>query len=187
MQRILIFGNSGAGKSTLARQLATERGLAHLDLDTLAWQPGSPPQRRPLKESAREIGVFTALHPSWVVEGCYSDLLELAVPECTELVFLNPGVEACIAHCRARPWEPHKYASKAEQDANLPLLLDWVRDYETRADEFSLRSHRRLYDHFAGLERELRSEVLSGPEAVPGAAPAGQVGVLRRAPGAHVL
>ena len=119
MQRILIFGNSGAGKSTLARQLATERGLAHLDLDTLAWQPGSPPQRRPLKESARDV--------------------------------------------RARPWEPHKYASKAEQDANLPLLLDWVRDYETRDDEFSLRSHRRLYDNFAGLKRELHGEALSGP------------------------
>ncbi|WP_415071942.1 AAA family ATPase [Hyphomicrobium sp.] len=43
MQRLLIFGNSGSGKSTLARQLAQERGLAHLDLDTLAWQPGMPP------------------------------------------------------------------------------------------------------------------------------------------------
>lgn len=165
MQRILIFGNSGAGKSTLARQLAAEHGLAHLDLDTLAWQPGAvPPQRRPLAESAREIRAFTALHPSWVVEGCYSDLLEQALPECTELVFLNPGVDACIAHCRARPWEPHKYASQAEQDANLALLLDWVRAYETRDDEFSLRSHRRLYDNFAGLKRELRGEALSGPE-----------------------
>ncbi len=164
MQRILIFGNSGSGKSTLARQLAQERGLAHLDLDTLAWQPGMPPRRRPLAESERELRAFTALHPSWVVEGCYSDLLELVLPECKELLFLNPGVDACIAHCRARPWEPHKYASKADQDANLELLLDWVRDYETRDDEFSLRSHRRLYDNFAGLKRELRAEVLSGPE-----------------------
>ena len=164
MQRIVIFGNSGAGKSTLARQLAREHGLAHLDLDTLAWQPGPPPRRRPLTESAAELRAFAALHPSWVIEGCYADLLELALPGCTELVFLNPGLEACIAHCRARPWEPHKYASKAEQDANLALLLDWVREYETRDDEFSLRSHRRLYDNFAGLKRELRADVLSGPE-----------------------
>jgi SAM-dependent methyltransferase len=165
MQRILIFGNSGAGKSTLARQLAAEHRLAHLDLDTLAWQPGAlPPQRRTLAESTREIRAFTALHPSWVVEGCYSDLLEQALPGCTELVFLNPGIDACIANCRSRPWEPHKYASKAEQDANLPLLLGWVREYETRDDEFSLRSHRRLYDDFAGRKRELRAEVLSGPE-----------------------
>jgi adenylate kinase family enzyme len=158
MQRILIFGNSGAGKSTLAQQLAAEHGLAHLDLDTLAWQPGMPPRRRPLPESERDLRAFTALRDSWVIEGCYSDLLELALPQCTELVFLNPGVEACIAHCRARPWEPHKYASKAEQDANLGLLLDWVRDYETRHDEFSLRSHRRLYDNFVGLKRELLGE-----------------------------
>lgn len=164
MQRLVIFGNSGSGKSTLARQLAQERGLAHLDLDTLAWQPGMPPRQRPLAESERELRAFTSLHPSWVVEGCYSDLLELALPGCKELVFLNPGVDACIAHCRARPWEPHKYASKAEQDANLELLLDWVRAYETRDDEFSLRSHRRLYDNFSGLKRELGGEVLSGAE-----------------------
>ncbi|CAN0584494.1 unnamed protein product, partial [Ectocarpus sp. 12 AP-2014] len=34
--RILLFGNSGAGKSTLARRLGAARGVAHLDLDTLA-------------------------------------------------------------------------------------------------------------------------------------------------------
>jgi adenylate kinase family enzyme len=165
MQRIVIFGNSGAGKSTLARQLAREHGLAHLDLDTFARQPGTPPRRRPLTESAADLRAFTALHPSWVVEGCYSDLLELALPECTELVFLNPGVEACLAHCRARERrEPLEYASKAEQDANLGLPLDWVRDYETRDDGFSLRSHRRLYDNFAGLKRELGADVFSGPE-----------------------
>ena len=34
-----------------------------------------------------------------------------------------------LHHCRARPWEPGKYATKADQDAKLPLLLDWVRAY----------------------------------------------------------
>jgi hypothetical protein len=37
-------------------------------------------------------------------------------------------------------------------------------DYETRADELSLSSHRRLYDNFDGLKRELRGDVMSGPE-----------------------
>ena len=35
--RVLIVGNSGSGKSTLAQSLASDRGLAHLDLD-----PGGP-------------------------------------------------------------------------------------------------------------------------------------------------
>ena len=158
MQRIVIFGNSGAGKSTLAQQLAQSAELAHLDLDTLAWLPTTPPavpQRRPLADSARDIAHFTSHHPAWVIEGCYADLLELVLPECSELIFLNPGVEVCVANCRARPWEPHKYASKAEQDANLEMLIQWVRAYDTREDEFSLRAHRRLYKTFNGPKREV--------------------------------
>jgi adenylate kinase family enzyme len=170
MRRVVVFGNSGAGKSTLAQRLAREEGLAHLDLDTLAWRPTTPPERRPMADSARAISRFTAHHGGWVIEGCYSDLLTLVLSDCTELVFLNPGVEVCIEHCRIRPWEPHKYPSKAAQDANLALLLDWVRAYETRDDEFSLRSHRRLFDGFAGPKRELL-QALAPVDVDPGGAP----------------
>lgn len=154
MRRVIIFGNSGAGKSTLAQKLAGQHGLAHLDLDTLAWEPTSPPERRPLDVSSRSIERFTATHEAWVIEGCYGDLLALVSPRCNEMIFLNPGVEACVENCRSRPWEPHKYASKAAQDENLEMLIQWVREYETRNDDFSLRRHRSLFDTFAGPKRE---------------------------------
>jgi adenylate kinase family enzyme len=148
--RIVIFGNSGAGKSTLAKRLAAESGLAHLDLDTLAWLPEMPPRRAPPAESTASIEAFIAAHPAWVIEGCYSDLLAVAAARCTRMIFLDPGVDVCVANCRARPWEPHKYESKAAQDANLEMLCDWVRAYATRDDEFSSRSHRALFDAFTG-------------------------------------
>ena len=44
MRRIVVFGNSGSGKTTLARVLTSQYGLAHLDLDSLAWD--SPGVRR---------------------------------------------------------------------------------------------------------------------------------------------
>src|SRR5205085_11982896 len=113
MSRYLVVGNSGSGKSTLATRLAARHGLAHLDLDTLAWLPSTPPARRPLDDSAREIHAFAGAHRDWVVEGCYADLLELLLPQAATLVFLNPGAEACVDNARQRPWEPHKYASKA--------------------------------------------------------------------------
>jgi adenylate kinase family enzyme len=161
--RILIFGNSGAGKSTLARHVAHARGLAHLDLDALAWLPDMPPRRRPLDDSRSAIALFTDAHPAWVIEGCYGDLLEMVLPSCTELIFLNPGTEACLANCRARPWEPHKYPSRQAQDANLPMLLEWVRAYASRSDEFSLARHRAIFDGFAGVRREIRHKrVLDG-------------------------
>jgi adenylate kinase family enzyme len=166
MRKVVLFGNSGAGKSTLAQQTAREEGLPHLDLDVLAWKEGVwPPERRPLDESVREIRRFTAQHPSWVIEGCYSDLLAAVLPDSTEAIFLNPGVEACVQNCRQRPWEPHKYPSPAAQDQNLDLLLAWVRAYETRQDEFSLASHRRLFDAHPGVKREIRS--LQKPPSSP--------------------
>ena len=58
MRKILIFGNSGSGKSTLAKKLCAAEKLAHLDLDTLAWQPTNPPIRNPLTESEKNITEF---------------------------------------------------------------------------------------------------------------------------------
>ena len=150
--RIVIFGNSGSGKTTMARMLAAEHAVPHLDLDSLAWS--KPAVRRPLAESAALIARYVESEPEWIIEGCYADLLDLVLPHATEVRFLNPGTAVCVANCRARPWEPEKYSSIAEQDEKLAFLLDWVQQYETRDDEYSLAAHRRLFDGFAGVKRE---------------------------------
>ncbi len=155
MQRILIFGNSGSGKSTLAARLRDAQGLAHLDLDVLAWLPSTPPERRPLAESGRAISEFVAAHENWVIEGCYTDLLQLAAPLATEAIFLNLSVAQCQANARKRPWEPHKYSSPAAQDANLAMLLDWIAQYPERDDTLSLRAHRQFFEAFPGYKLEL--------------------------------
>ncbi len=157
MSRIVLLGNSGSGKSTLAARLERARGLAHLDLDSLAWEPEPPPRRRSVAESAGEIAGFMDANARWVIEGCYADLIETALPRCSLLLFLNPGVEACVANARLRPWEPHKYPSREAQDANLEMLVGWIREYATRADTFSLASHRAVFESFAGAKRELTS------------------------------
>ena len=154
-RRVLLFGNSGAGKSTLARRLHQTEGLAHLDLDTLAWLDCSPPERRRVEDSQSDIDDFVRVNSAWVIEGCYADLLALAAPLATELIWLNPDTETCVGHALARPWEPHKYASKAAQDANLPMLIDWIRAYDTREDEFSRKTHAALFEGFSGAKREL--------------------------------
>ena len=132
--------------------------MAHLDLDTLAWEAAvTPPVRRKLAHSAEQIDAFISAHRDWVIEGCYSDLLALAVPYGDELVFLNPGVDACIDNARARPWEPHKYESPEAQHANLAMLIGWISDYETRSDVFSLGAHLALYEAFGGCKHALLS------------------------------
>ena len=153
--RILIMGNSGSGKSWHARALAAQHGLAHLDLDTIVYVPGLIAVERPQQEVLAELRAFTQDHEAWVAEGCYGDLIEAALPACSELVFMNPGRDACLANNGKRPWERHKYASKEKQDSMLPFLLEWVAKYEERDDRCSLAWHRRVFDAFDGSKREI--------------------------------
>ena len=154
MKKILIFGNSGSGKSTLARNLSEQYGLSHMDLDSVAWQPydpaQGPPQRLPLIDSQAIIEEFTLASSDWVIEGCYADLLELVMPQASEIIFLNLSVSDCIANANQRPWEPHKYPSKAAQDANLEMLIEWIKQYDVRTDTFSRKAHQAMFDAFKG-------------------------------------
>jgi len=168
MKRVLIFGNSGSGKSSLAKALSGLYEAEHLDLDVIAWEAERPGVRAPFEESERALLRFIRASDSWVIEGCYSGLLRVAARHCTEMIFLNPGVEACVANCEARPWEPHKYATREAQDANLRMLIAWVREYETRADEFSLREHRRLFDEHEGPKVEYNSNEEAARRGGPG-------------------
>ena len=166
--QVAIYGNSGSGKTTLAEWLARASGAPVLDLDTIAW--GETAVRRPLAESTMLLRDFVEQADScargWILEGCYAHLINVALASQPVLVFLNPGVEACLANCRARPWEPHKYATPEEQDERLDFLLDWVREYDQREDELSLEAHQQLFDDYAGEKICLDAPIdLSTPPA----------------------
>ena len=168
--RTILLGNAGAGKSTMARRLIGNKDVPLLPLDEIAWVFTSRDKaelhlkaggitRMPLTESLRLLHEFINSNEYWVMEGCYGDLVEAALPHCTELRFLNPGVETCVAHCLSRPWEPSKFPSAEEQNAMLQTLVAWVREYETRNDEYGLKRHRQIYDQFSGSKREYTSVV----------------------------
>ncbi len=157
MTKIIIFGNSGSGKSSLAKKLVKQYQAAHLDLDTLAWLDTQPPQRAPLEQSQGAIKNFCEQNNRWIVEGCYADLLRLLKTQASKMIFINSPVKTCIDNSYSRPWEPHKYASKEQQDANLEMLIQWIKAYDTRDDEFSLKAHQQLFDDFSGIKIELNS------------------------------
>lgn len=164
--RIAILGNSGSGKSTLATWLAQAADLAVLDLDSVAWEPDQPAVARSSALAEADVAAFCATHTGWVLEGCYANLVEAALRFEPFLIFLNPGLERCTAHCLNRPWEPHKYPSRQEQDANLPFLLAWVAEYYTRDGPMSLAAHQAVFDRYPGRKVELqRVPQLDPPEA----------------------
>ena len=146
------MGNSSSGKSTLAKKLVTENNSAHLDLDVLAWLPTEPPERQSLVISKEKIKQFISENKSWVIEGCYADLLVLVAAEADELIFMDLPVDQCIANANNRPWEPHKYENKAAQDANLEMLTHWIKQYPVRDDVCSLGAHESLFASFKGTK-----------------------------------
>jgi len=156
MMRIAILGNSGSGKSTLAHKIALESGAAVLDLDTIYWDPTRVAVRRHDNDVHHDLDHFCNLE-NWIAEGCYGDLIARTFHWRPQLIFLNPGEEICRANCRDRPWEPHKYPSKAEQDAKLALLLAWVSEYYVRDGDMSYKRHRELFDAYEGPKREITS------------------------------
>ena len=155
--RIVIIGNSGSGKSTLAARLEREHALVRLELDGIVWEPGLVAVARPAAAARADLAAFVRANERWVIEGCDGDLAGAALPVATELLFLNPGREACVANNRRRPWEPHKYASAELQDSMLTPLLDWVAGYYARGaeDPRSYAFHRRLFDGHDGAKREI--------------------------------
>jgi adenylate kinase family enzyme len=163
--RVAILGNSGSGKSTLANWLAQSANLAFLDLDSVAWEPGQHAVARSSPLAEADISTFCTTHTRWVLEGCYGNLIEAAFQFQPFLIFLNPGLESCTAHCLNRPWEPHKYRSRQEQDANLQFLLSWVAEYYTRDGPMSLAAHQAVFDKYPGRKVELqRVPQLSPPD-----------------------
>jgi adenylate kinase family enzyme len=155
MYRILIFGNSGSGKTTLANKLAKDLSIPILDLDTIVWEPHQIAIRRPQEDILKDLQDFIDNNISWVIEGCYSTLIQVALKFSTEIYFLNPGISKCLENNRHRPWEPHKFKSIQAQTETFEFLQNWIQQYEQRDDEFSYSSHRSLFDQYNGIKYEL--------------------------------
>jgi len=155
IQKPLIFGNSGSGKTTLATQLRAEHGLLMLDLDNITWVTDQPGIRLELAQSILMLDQFMTQNSQWVIEGCYGSLIKRAGEHCSELIFLDPGVDKCLSNTLSRPWEPHKYPSPEAQDKNLEFLQDWVKAYYSRTDEYSHQYHLEIYNAHSGKKRKI--------------------------------
>lgn len=88
-RRIAIYGPSGAGKSTLARQAGVALGLPVVELDAIYhsrpnWDDISE------EEFRERVGAVMAEMPDgWVVDGNYSMVRDLVLPQADTAVWLR--------------------------------------------------------------------------------------------------
>ena len=134
-KRILIIGPSGAGKSTLARMIGERLGLPVVHLDTFHWKPGWVQSELP---AFRERVAKAAGGDAWVIDGNYSNSLDLRLPRAEAVIWLD--FPRRIYFPRA-VWRAIKYFGRSREDIgpgcperiDVPFLKDWVWTYPTRA------------------------------------------------------
>ena len=155
--KIAIIGNSGSGKTTLARRLSLINESRLLELDTIYWEPGKIAEKRNADAIESDLQNFVSKDANWIIEGCYGSLLAIVKDSIDLLIFMNPGVEKCVANNLKRPWEPEKYKSLEEQNEKLEFLIQWVKEYYERDDEMSLQAHTKFFDEFNGAKLEVKN------------------------------
>ena len=139
--RTLIIGNSGSGKSTLAQQLASLVHAPAIDLDLLHWEADGYGAKRD-ENAARQLVLAAADESSWIIEGVFGWLAEVAVPRATTLIWLDVPWSICHAGLLARG--PRR-GSTAQDNTDL---LKWAEAYWDRKTPSSFTGHLAIFEHF---------------------------------------
>ncbi len=134
MKRILVIGSSGSGKSTFARRLGELLSLEVIYLDKLFWSSGwveTP------KDEWRTVVEKSLQGDSWIIDGNYSATMDLRLPACDTVIFLETPRIICIYRILKRVIL-YKKGSRPDIPAGCDEKFDWefvkiVWSYPTRS------------------------------------------------------
>ncbi len=152
--RLLIVGNSGSGKSALAERIGSELRLPIHGLDDIHWHSDGSKRE---EAQARVAVSNVAAESTWVLEGVYGWLADVAMQRATGLVWLDLPWADCRFGLLGRGLR--RGMTQGDRDA----LLAWACNYWTRTTSSSFSGHERLYAAFNGSKWRLRfrSDVLA--------------------------
>lgn len=128
-----MIGSGGAGKSTVATSLGTLLDIEVFHLDTLYWKPGWIEKCRPeWHKTIQEL----LKRDSWIIDGNYSNTLELRVAACDTVVFLDIPRLICLWRVLKR-WALYRGKSRPDMAEGCPEKINlefirWVWGYKNR-------------------------------------------------------
>lgn len=123
-QRILVLGNGGSGKSTLTRKLAHERGLPAIHLDQHFWRPG---WISPTAEDFRQTVKRLAENDRWVMDGNYSQTLDLRIPRADLIILCNVNRVVCLKRAVLRMLKARTGTKLDSVSPHLSRFLNFAR------------------------------------------------------------
>ena len=116
MKKVIVIGCPGSGKSVFSKALHDITGLPLVHLDMLFWNK----DKTTVEKSVFHERLAEVLKNSeWIIDGNYSDTMELRMNACDTIVFLDYPTEVCLSGVKDRQ-------GKARSD------MPWV---ETEVDE----------------------------------------------------
>ena len=116
MKRVIVIGCPGSGKSVFSKALHQITGIPLFHLDMLFWNS----DKTTVEKTVFHEKLSDAIKNSeWIIDGNYSDTMELRIKECDTVVFLDYPVEVCLDGIKAR---------RGKVRSDMPLV-------ETETDE----------------------------------------------------
>jgi adenylate kinase family enzyme len=134
MKKVLIIGSSGAGKSTLSKKLSEKTGLKIIHLDKIYWKPN---WTEPEKNEWKRTLVKVMQDEAWIMDGNYSGTLDLRLPACDTVIFLDMPPAVCVYRVLKRVAFSYK-KTRSDMAEGCPEKFDWeflkwIWDFENRS------------------------------------------------------
>ena len=134
MKKILVIGSSGAGKTTFSRRLSDLTGIEIIHLDKLHWKPN---WTEPSKEEWTATLEKAMRGETWIMDGNYSGSLELRLPFCDTVIFLETPPATCVYRVLKRVARSYgKTRSDMAEDCAEQFdweFIKWIWDFENRS------------------------------------------------------
>jgi adenylate kinase family enzyme len=93
MKKVLVIGSGGAGKSVFSRHLGQLLDIDVIHLDALYWHPGWVETPR---AEWRQVIMEVLRRDSWIMDGNYSNTLDLRLEACDTVIFLDIARLICL-------------------------------------------------------------------------------------------
>ena len=134
MKRILIIGSSGAGKSTFSRRLGEKTGIEIIHLDKIYWKPN---WTAPSNEEWKATIEKAMRGEAWIMDGNYSNTLDLRIPVCDTVIFLEMPRALCVFRVLKRVASTYRKTRLDMAEGCIEQFdwefLKWIWDFENRS------------------------------------------------------